>query len=130
MKIFVAGTFDNFHVGHQYLLWSAYNQIHNLIVVVSRDKTTKKIKGKLPRNTEVKRFNRIKKEFDGFTGVDVQLGRGDRNFLKTLEKYNPTHIFLGYDQKADIKKINQLFPKIKIERMDPYFSNYFKSSKF
>ncbi len=130
MRIFIAGTFDHFHVGHQQLVWSAYWEATDLVIIIARDLIVKKIKGSLPFNNENTRLERVKKEFEGFGKVNVQLGDNGGDFLKTLEKVNPTHVFLGYDQHADTKKINHLFPEIKIKRIKPYFSELFKSSKF
>ncbi len=130
MKIFIAGTFDNFHVGHQYLLWKGYNVGKELIIIVARDKIVKKIKGAFPKNNEYFRLKRLKKEFKDFSRVTIQLGNKDGDFLKTLKQVSPNYLFLGYDQYADIKKINNILPEIKIKIIKSYFSEFFKSSKF
>lgn len=130
MRIFVAGTFDNFHIGHQYLLWTAYNHCQDLVVIVARDKTVEKIKGKLPLNTEQKRLERLFSEFNGAVGIEILLGRDDANFMKTLETTNPTHLYVGYDQEINVDLILEKLPLLRIERQEPYFAEFFKSSKF
>ena len=55
------GTFDFLHKGHLNLFRQAKKKCDYLIVVVARDKTVKKVKGKLPVHNESKRLNEIKK---------------------------------------------------------------------
>ncbi len=153
-KYFLAGTFDNFHVGHQYLIWTALEKIKNngegeLVVLVARDKTVEKIKNYFPVNSEEKRIKRLESEFENFKfnkkiKIKIRLGRKDRNFQLTLEEESPEYIFLGYDQHFDeniLEKINQKKSeyvgeiinrpsKINLIRLKPYKENFFKSSKF
>jgi cytidyltransferase-like protein len=133
MKIFVAGTFDHFHVGHQYLLWRMFNKCKKLIIIVARDKTVEEIKKNKPFNSEQKRLARIKKEFEAFKNsktIKIKLGNKKADFIKTLKDYNPTHLYLGYDQYLDKEKIKNKFPNLKIKRVKSYLPEFFKSSKF
>ena len=57
-KVFVAGTFDFLHIGHQYLLWTAANSAKSLVVIVARDENVLRIKGKLPHFTVKERIDR------------------------------------------------------------------------
>jgi len=138
-KYFLAGTFDHFHVGHQYLCWKALeiikNNTHNyeFIILIARDKTVQNIKKITPTNNEQKRLKRLEQEFKDFglgKNIFIRLGRLDANFKKTLIEVNPDIIFLGYDQHFN-KNILENFDKIiEIKRIKPYGEKYFKSSKF
>ncbi len=130
MKIFIAGTFDNFHVGHQYLCWSVYRKDVEMVIVVARDKTVKRIKKRLPLHTEHQRVDRLKLEFSAYRNVKIRLGNLNTNFLKTIQEEFPTHLQLGYDQQADVVSIQKVLPNLVIRRGKPYFANFFKSSKF
>ncbi len=130
MKIFIAGTFDNFHVGHQYLLWKGYYDSDKLIIIIARDETVKKIKGVSPKNNELIRLNRVKMEFKKNNNISIKLGNRNGDFIKTLKNENPDILFLGYDQAVNLKKIKNIFPKIKIKIIKSYFPQFFKSSKF
>ena len=126
----VAGTFDNFHVGHQFLLWSAYGLADEVFVVVARDETVLKIKYKIPRNLEVVRKNRIEQEFMSHKSVHILLGRADMDFMQTINDINPEIIYIGYDQSVNESEISREFPEIKIIRAKAYSPDIFKSSFF
>lgn len=131
-KILSAGTFDHFHIGHQYFLWQAIqNQAKDLTIIIARDITVQKIKGNNnPQNTEKKRLNRLLLEFKNQNNVKVQLGHQDFNVIKTIEIHTPDILYLGYDQKINTQKIQKTFPKLQIVRGESYHPQYFKSSKF
>lgn len=130
MKVFVAGTFDKFHVGHQYLLWNAYSICDAMVVVVACDKTVERIKNNKPHTGEGDRRKRIVEEFKSHANVDVRLGRKDGRFFLTLEEEKPDLLVLGYDQMADETAIKEAFPGLEIKRMGSYAPVFFKSSKF
>lgn len=125
-KGFIAGTFDVFHVGHQFLLWSAAQKVENLVIVVARDETVKRIKNRDPQHTELKRLERIERE--GIPSALVRLGRLDQDFLRTLQEESPDILFLGYDQVKDVSWIESEFPDLKIIRLEAYSPQHFKSS--
>ncbi len=130
MKTLIAGTFDNFHIGHQHYVWSGYTHSSELHIIIARDNTVFKIKGKKPRNSEVKRYERVIYEFTHFENVEVRLGRADQNFFKTIEEVAPERILLGYDQQFNLENFANTFPNILVERAQPYSPEFFKSSKF
>lgn len=127
-KAFLAGTFDNFHVGHQWLLWQAKKSADFLVVIVARDETVLRIKKNPPKNLEDARKQRIIEEL--LPDTEVRLGRTDADFFETLRGESPDVLFLGYDQKFDEKKCQELFPDIEVVRLSKYFPDIFKSSKF
>ena len=128
MKYFLAGTFDNFHVGHQYLLWSAAREASALIIVIARNTTVEKIKKKKPVHDERLRLQRVKAE--NLPRAEVLLGREDFDFLKTLEEASPDVLYVGYDQRIDEAKIKKAFPDLMIKKAVAYAPEIFKSSLF
>ena len=113
-KSLVAGTFDNFHLGHQYLLWQVAHLSDFFVIIIARDKTVERIKKRLPENNELQRKARLAQEF--FANGAVRLGRADADFFATIAEENPDVIFLGYDQKFDEKKcLDELFSVVRKE---------------
>lgn len=128
--ILVFGTFDIFHKGHESFLRQAREYGGVLIVVVARDKTVWKVKGRLPKNTELVRLEKIKK-----SGLADKVILGNlRNKYAVIEKIKPDVICLGYDQMAFVDNLaGFLFEKgmknVKIKRLESYKPDIFKSSK-
>jgi len=129
-KVFVAGTFDNFHVGHQFFLWSALSCGSEIAVIVARDETVARLKGRGARNNEDVRKERLAREFGSCENVKVRLGNLKGDFMKTLAEETPDILFLGFDQIFDERKCLEVFPDLKIVRAKKYFPEIFKSSKF
>lgn len=105
--MFVAGTFDGLHRGHVFLLdyarkyglrLAARRQapgVH-VTVVVGRDASVRRIKGRLPHHSERERQQLV----GALKSVDhARLGfEGD--FLRSVRAARPDVIVLGYDQSA------------------------------
>ncbi len=130
LTVMVAGTFDHFHVGHQFLLWSAFLQADKLLIIVAHDDTVKYFKKKTPYYNLDQRIKRIQQEFLSKNNVYVQAGHINRNFDKTIKNISPNLLLLGYDQQFDEKSTQQKFPNIKFQRCAEYYPKIFKSSKF
>lgn len=127
-KVLAFGTFDQLHPGHLNFLKQA-KKYGAVFVVVARDQTVKKKKGRLPKQKEKKRLNEIKK-----TGLVTKVFLGNlQNKYLSLKKIKPDIICLGYDQiffTKDIpKKIKEFNLKTKIIRLKAYKPNIYKSSK-
>lgn len=122
------GTFDLLHPGHEYFLKQAKKFGNYLIVIIARDKTVKKVKGKLPRHSEKQRQLAVK----ALNLADkVVLGAvGDK--YRLIRKYRPDIIALGYDQTAFVnqlkKKVKSFNLKTKVIRLKPYRPNQYKTS--
>ena len=94
MRVFAAGTFDGLHPGHVAFLEEAakFGELH---VVVARDESVKKTKGRKPLFNEQERLllvsslKCVKKAFVG-----------SKNWLESVEKVKPQIIVLGHDQKS------------------------------
>jgi FAD synthetase len=131
IKVMVFGTFDLVHPGHQNLFSQTKKIGDYLIVVVARNKSVKKAKGKLPKNDERLRVANIRK--NNLVNKAI-LGSRVYNFYRTIRTYKPDIIALGYDQKPRIWQLRRDLRKhrirnIKIVRLNPYKPNIFKSSK-
>jgi len=129
-KTLIAGTFDNFHVGHQWLLWSAAAKGSEVRIIVARDRTVERIKGSKPKNDETLRLARVKQEIKGFEALNAKLGNPTGDFWRTVEEWGTGHIILGYDQHVKEADILKHFPNMEIERCTAYKPELFKSSKF
>jgi len=128
-KSLCAGTFDKFHLGHQFLVWFVRNHSKKTVVIIARDKTVEKLKSHLPKNSEFDRMKRVCSEFHDFSDVKIRLGNKNGDFFQTISEISPDAIFLGYDQKFNIEKCKKKYPKIAIVRVPKFFPELFKSSK-
>lgn len=92
--VFAGGVFDIIHPGHIYTLRSARSLGDILVVVIARDSTVLKYKGKKPMHNENIRCELV----SSLKFVDAAiLGREDDMF-KSVELVRPNIIALGYDQ--------------------------------
>jgi len=117
------GTFDLLHPGHINFLKQA-KKYGDLIVVIARDKTVKKVKGRLPKHGEKQRLEAI-----------LSLNLADKAVLghlgdkyAVIKKYKPEIICLGYDQNHFTDQLAEKFKNIKIIRLKPYKANLYKTS--
>lgn len=118
------GTFDGLHPGHKDFLKQLRELGNELIVVVARDKTVKKIKGRLPRQSEEARFRTLES-----SGLADQVVMGNpHDFYQCLRDHQPDAIGLGYDQKADREAIQKILPHVKLVRLKPFQPHRYKSS--
>jgi FAD synthetase len=94
LKVLAFGTYDLLHPGHEHHLRNAKALGDELWVVVARDDTVEKVKGRLPHNDERERMAALQ----ALQYVDhVLLGRpGDKYVV--IEEIVPDIIVLGYDQ--------------------------------
>lgn len=128
VKVLVTGTFDILHPGHLSLFRQAKKLGDFLIVVVARDSTVLKIKGRRPHHSQQLRIRCLKK----VKLVDrVVLGRpGDK--LKVIELQKPDVIGLGYDQRAFTRGLRQQLKKrglrVRVVRLKAFRPHLFKSS--
>lgn len=95
--VMTGGVFDIIHPGHIYTLRKAKELGDVLVVVVARDKTVKKLRGKEPVNNEC-----LRRELVGsLKFVDVAILGSEKDIFETVEKIRPDIIVLGYDQAHD-----------------------------
>ncbi|MEZ4179900.1 MAG: adenylyltransferase/cytidyltransferase family protein [Candidatus Doudnabacteria bacterium] len=131
VKVMLFGTFDILHPGHLNLFEQARGLATDLEIIVSiaRDVNVEKIKGRLPRNNEQQRLNRMQ---------SVELI--DRAILGSLEDYmehikieQPDIIALGYDQEAYTQTLRNDLDKsglvsTQIIRLKPFEPDKYKTS--
>ena len=128
-KILVFGTFDILHPGHKFFLKSAKEMGNELNVVIARDDTVLKVKGRMPHHDENQRLKKIKT----FSYVDNAYLGNKRDKFKIIKKIMPDIICLGYDQKEFVGKLPEELKKrglkTKIFRFDKaYKPHIYKSS--
>ena len=128
-RVFCAGTFDGLHPGHLNFLQFAKKFGGELWVVVARDQSVLKTKGRTPLFGEKQRL-----ELVGALAIVGKALLGVKgNWFKSVKKVDPTVIVLGHDQKIGEKKLlefiwqNKL--KTKIVRAPAFDRNKNRSSK-
>ena len=126
------GTFDNLHPGHLSYLSQAGAYGDELIVVVARDKNVLKIKGHEAHENENMRREKVERAIKdlGLKGQAILGGLHDR--WEVVRKFRPDIICLGYDQKIDLKALNELITSerffCEIKRLKPFKPEKYKSS--
>jgi len=132
-KIVLAeGTFDLLHYGHVHYLTNAKKlggENSKLIVIVARDKTVEKLKGRKPIIPEDQRRAIV----ESLKVVDEAiLGYEEMNVKKVIEKIKPDIIALGYDKvrmEEDLKRyIREKNLNIKVVRISKFEGGELNSS--
>ena len=119
VTVMASGTFDLLHMGHIFYLKEAKKLGDELIVVVARDETVKKLKHE-PITSEQLRLNLIKE----LEVVDrAYLGEKD-DMYAIVEEIKPDIIALGFDQihnkKQILEELNKRKIKTKIVRLQKF----------
>lgn len=127
-KVMVFGTFDGLHEGHFYLFREAKKHGDYLTVIIARDETVEKVKGRLPQKPEKQRL----KEVSEVSQVDkAVLGDLDDKY-KVIKKFKPDIIVLGYDQFVFTYKIPKILIDLNLNtqiiRLESFKPEIFKSS--
>lgn len=131
--VLASGVFDVIHYGHiQYLEESkkAGGKNSKLIVVVARDATAEKLKGKRPVIPEDQRRAIV----EALKPVDEAiLGYDELNLEKVIMKIQPDIIAVGFDQKFIKNSVKNLIKKkgmkkIKIVEIKQFASEELNSS--
>ena len=123
------GSFDVLHKGHENYLKEAKGYGDYLIVVVARDKSILKFKGREPKNDENYRLGGVKK----LDFVDEAVLGRENDIFKVLEDYEPDVICLGYDQETvseeDLREqIKKRGIKAEVVRAKSFKPEIYKSS--
>ncbi|MCS7120953.1 MAG: adenylyltransferase/cytidyltransferase family protein [Nitrososphaerota archaeon] len=113
--VLAAGTFDLLHYGHVYYLTNAKKvggEGARLIVVVSRDRTVEKSKGKKPIIPEEQRRALV----ESLKVVDeAVLGYEEVDMAKIIEMVKPDIIAVGYDEEKLEEKLKKIASEGKIK---------------
>ncbi|MBX4201021.1 adenylyltransferase/cytidyltransferase family protein [Candidatus Parcubacteria bacterium] len=133
-RVLVFGTFDGLHEGHRSFLKQA-GQFGDVTVVVGRDSTVEKTKGKLPKFSEADRLKAIE---DSELVKEARLGNeappGEKlNPYKVIEEVMPDIICLGYDQthfveKLEVKLQEMGMGNVMVKRLEAFESEKYHSS--
>jgi FAD synthetase len=129
-KVLVFGTFDIFHEGHKDFLRQARQYGEFLRVVIARDQTVAKVKGREVVHGELERKNELEKS--GLAD-EVVLGSLEDKYA-VIKDFSPDVICLGYDQQFFIDKLEEKlkefgFNEIAIVRLGSFEPEKYKSSK-
>ena len=127
--VMCTGTFDILHKGHLYYFSESKKYGDYLIVVVARDSTSERIKGKKPKHNEQKRLEAVKK----IDIVNKAVLGNEGDIFKIVEDINPDFICLGYDQHisedALKKELSKRRMSCSVVRIPAYMPHKYKSSK-
>jgi len=126
LKVLIAGNFDVIHPGHIYFITEA-SKLGKVTVVVARDETIKKFKGRAPIFDE----NERKLILENLKMVEKVILGDQKDFFAPVIKENPDIIFLGPDQYSSWieERISKSGLTTKIMRLDkrlPYSSSELK----
>jgi FAD synthetase len=124
-KVMIFGTFDMIHPGHINMIEQAKKYGDYLIVVIARDSTVEKVKGRLPRNSEQARLQSM---INSNLADKVILGNiGDK--FKVIADEQPDVIALGYDQKIIVEDLEKKVEEsVQIVRLKPFKPEIYKTS--
>ncbi|MEM2937978.1 MAG: adenylyltransferase/cytidyltransferase family protein, partial [Thermoplasmata archaeon] len=95
-------VFDILHPGHIFFLEEAKKLGNELVVVVARDSTARKLKHQPIMNEDVRL-----KMVTALKPVDIAILGHEDDIFKTVEEIKPDIIVLGYDQNFDEKYIEE-----------------------
>ena len=127
--VMCAGTFDIIHPGHLYFLSEAKKYGDKLVVIVARDETSERMKGRKPQHNEKERLEAVRTLEIVDEGV---LGKPG-NIFDIVEEIKPNVICLGYDQKVQKQELEDELKKRDIKadviRIGSYMPHLYKSSK-
>ncbi len=99
--VMTGGVFDIIHVGHLATLEAARALGDVLVVVIARDSTVERLKGRRPLNPEGHRLELV----SALKPVDAAVLGDPGDPYRTVELIGPDVIALGYDQKHDEDEI-------------------------
>lgn len=112
IKVLLFGTFDIFHEGHRNLLRQAREYGDFLGVVVARDATVLKVKGRRPRYLEQERLKVIKE-----SGLVDEVFLGSLNDrYEAVREFKPDIVCLGYDQQQSLSELRRKLDELGLER--------------
>jgi cytidyltransferase-like protein len=124
MNAMLFGTFDGLHMGHVWVVQNALAALHaKLYIVVARDATVAKVKGRAPKQGEKVRAAALRRLFPE---CRVVLGHMT-DYMYWLNRLQPAALFLGYDQHTFTGPLASL--GIPSTRIQPFNERVYKSSK-
>jgi len=129
-RVLAFGTFDLLHAGHLHYLQQAKRLGKELVVVVARDATVKKVKGCIPVHSEKHRLELIAALEPVGKAV---LGCAHSKMFDCVAALKPVVIAMGYDQAPDSKTLKEELAKLgcfpKIVRLKSFNARSNKTSR-
>ena len=99
-RIMAQGVFDILHLGHVHYLEEARKLGDELVVVVARDCTVRKLKHEPVTNEDMRR-----KMIESLKPVNKAVLGDENDRYATVKELKPDVIALGYDQEIDENKL-------------------------
>ena len=106
VRVVATGVFDIIHLGHLHFLEKAKDLGDELVVVVARDSTARKMKHE-PITSEGMRVEVVQ----ALKPVDRAVLGYEDDMFKIIQELRPDIIALGYDQRFDEKQIREELQK-------------------
>ncbi len=139
-RVLVFGTFDGLHEGHKNFFKQAKEfsrerdpaarEVTYLVVVVGRDSTVLKTKGRAPKFGEQERLKAVQE-----CGLvdEARLGNENMSPYVVVKEVSPDIICLGYDQTHFTEKLAAALQEmgmsqVKVERLKAFEPEKYKSS--
>jgi FAD synthetase len=130
--VLASGVFDLLHLGHVKFLEEAKKaggENAELVVIIARDSTVQKTKGRKPIMSE----NQRRALVDSLKVVDqAVLGFENFDIADVIEKIKPDIIALGYDQKEMMQQVQEYISKhhlnVKVVRIGKFGEDTLDSS--
>src|SRR3989344_3417585 len=126
-KVLVFGTFDGLHEGHKDFFRQAKEYGDHLIVVVGRDSTIVKTKGRPPKFNEQERLKAVQEY--GLVN-EAQLGNENMSPYIVIKEVNPDVICLGYDQTHFVDKLETALKEMSMGSVQIKRLNAFEPEKY
>ncbi len=121
-RALIFGTFDHLHPGHRFVIEEAMKRGETFIVV-ARDETVQRIKGKRPRQSQDERLHVVENTYPSTHSILGDL----EDYLTPVREVKPDLILLGYDQGlppgVEMKDLHCV-----VERLPPFKPETYKSS--
>jgi len=128
-RVLVFGTFDILHPGHLYYLEEAKKYGDELCVIVARDETVRKVKGRYPVMDELNRVKLI----NALKVVDRAVLGCKGDIYARVRELEPDIICLGYDQQPPIEELRNELEKVGMQvemyRIKPFKPEQLQSTK-
>ncbi|MGC8581038.1 MAG: adenylyltransferase/cytidyltransferase family protein [Thermoplasmata archaeon] len=129
ITVMASGVFDIVHLGHIHYLEEAKSYGDKLVVVIARDQTVLKFKGRYPINSEKNRMELIA----NLKMVNETVLGHLSDMYQTVEDIKPDVIVLGYDQTFNESELEKECLKrgivTKVVRASPRKGDFFSTSK-
>ncbi|HUI86352.1 MAG TPA: adenylyltransferase/cytidyltransferase family protein [Nitrososphaerales archaeon] len=101
--VFIGGGFEVIHSGHLHTVGEAKRLGDVLVVVVARDDTIRRRKGREPVSSESERVDLLA----ALRQVDAAILGGTGDIYEALEKVKPDVVALGYDQYHNVGDVGK-----------------------